>query len=220
MRSQPTIYLCDDDEGVRNSLSFLLKQHGFTVRAFASGPELLDAVDAVTPPLRGVFVLDVRMEPLPGPVVHDRLREKGYAARNPVIFLSGHGDISAAVAAMAKGALNFVEKPATDDKLIHQLREALVLEEEWQAKARRREFLHALWQSLAPQQKRVAVLVGEGNLNKVIAGKLHVSDRMVEVHRSKVFEKLGVDSAAELATTLADMRAAGIALEGAAVDTD
>jgi FixJ family two-component response regulator len=118
MRSQPTIYLCDDDEGVRNSLSFLLKQHGFTVRAFASGPELLDAVDAVTPPLRGVFVLDVRMEPLPGPVVHDRLREKGYAARNPVIFLSGHGDISAAVAAMAKGALNFVEKPATDDKLI------------------------------------------------------------------------------------------------------
>jgi two-component system response regulator DctR len=218
MSSQPTIYLCDDDEGVRNSLSFLLKQHGFAVRAFANGLDLLEAIDATPPPLRGVFVLDVRMEPLPGPVVHDRLREKGYAARNPVIFLSGHGDIAAAVAAMAKGALNFVEKPGTDDKLIHQLREALVLEEEWQAKARRREFLHSLWHSLAPQQKRVAILVGEGTLNKVIAGKLNVSDRMVEVHRSKVFEKLGVDSAAELATTLADMRASGIALEVAASD--
>jgi two-component system response regulator DctR len=153
------------------------------------------------------------MDPMPGPAVHEKLRELGFAARNPVIFLSGHGDIPAAVTAMAKGALNFVEKPATDDKLIEVLQEALIKEEEWQAKARRSEFLQLLWTSLAPQQRRVALLVGEGNLNKVVAGKLNVSDRMVEVHRSKVFEKLGVDSAAELATTIADMRACGIALD-------
>ncbi len=212
MSTQPIIYLCDDDEGVRNSLSFLLKQHGFSVRAFASGPDLLAAIAEVPAPLRGVFVLDVRMEPMAGPVVHDRLRELGFAARNPVIFLSGHGDIPAAVAAMAKGALNFVEKPATDDILIQQLREALLKEEEWQSRARRCAFLHSLWESLAPQQRRVAILVGEGNLNKVIAAKLEISDRMVEVHRSKVFEKIGVDSAAELATTLSDMRACGIAV--------
>jgi two-component system response regulator DctR len=213
MTTQTTIYLCDDDEGVRNSLSFLLKQHGFSVLAFASGPDLLDAIAKVPSPLRGVFVLDVRMDPMPGPAVHEKLRELGFAARNPVIFLSGHGDIPAAVTAMAKGALNFVEKPATDDKLIQQLREALVKEGEWQSKARRCEFLRSMWDSLAPQQRRVAMQVGEGNLNKVIAGNLDISNRMVEVHRSRVFEKLGVDSAAELATTLADMRACGISLD-------
>lgn len=99
----PTIYLCDDDEGVRSSIAFLLRQHDLNVLTYASGPELLAALDAWTTPQRGIFVLDVRMEPLSGLQVHDALISRGLGTRMPVLFLSGHGDIPMAVAAMAKG---------------------------------------------------------------------------------------------------------------------
>ena len=204
-----TIHLCDDDPGVRGALSFLLKQHGMPVKTYDSGPALLKAIDAETNPVRGVFLLDVRMDPMTGPEVHEQLLNRGLRERNPVIFLSGHGDIPLVVNAMAKGALNFVEKPYADESLISQLRSALELEAQWQAKARRNDFLRTLWESLTPQQRRVALLVAEGDLNKVVAAKLEVSERMVEVHRAKVFEKLGVDSAAGLATTVADLRSVG-----------
>jgi len=207
-----TIFLCDDDVGVSGALSFLLQQYGFEVRAYTSGPQLLAAIDSLPAPVRGVFLLDVRMEPMSGPQVHEQLLQRGLGQRNPVIFLSGHGDIPMAVAAMAKGALNFVEKPYTDDSLIAILRQALEREAQWQGAAKRSLFLQSLVESLTPQQRRVAVLVAAGDLNKVIAAKLNVSERMVEVHRAKVFEKLGVDSAAALATTVADMRTFGIEL--------
>jgi len=212
MRAAQTIFLCDDDAGVRNSLSFLCRQHGFVVSAHASGPELLSAIDAMASPVRGVFVLDVTMEPMSGPQVHEQLRARGLGKRNPVIFLSAHGDVPIVVAALTKGALNFVEKPHTDGTLLPLIREALALEEIWQSQARRAELLQSLWGSLSLQQKRVALLVAEGKLNKVIASLLDVSERTVEVHRSKVFEKMGVDSAAALATTIADLRACGISI--------
>jgi two-component system, LuxR family, response regulator DctR len=213
-----TIFLCDDDVGVSGALSFLLRQYGFEVQAYSSGPALLAALDALPPPVRGVFLLDVRMEPMSGPEVHEQLLQRGLRQRNPVIFLSGHGDIPMAVAAMAKGALNFVEKPYADDSLIAILRDALAQETQWQAAAKRAEFLQSMVASLTPQQRRVAVLVAAGDLNKVIAAKLNVSERMVEVHRAKVFEKLGVDSAAALATTVADIRACGLELSPPASD--
>jgi two-component system, LuxR family, response regulator DctR len=209
-----TVFLCDDDPGVRGALAFLMRQHGMTVAAHASGPELLAALDALPPPVRGVFLLDLRMEPMGGAEVHQALITRGLQARNPVLFLSGHGSIPAAVASVQRGAVDFLEKPYTDDTLIERLERAFALEEKWQAEARRREFLVSLWDDVTPQQRRVAVLVAAGDLNKVIAGKLQVSERMVEVHRARVFEKLGVDSAAALATTLASMRAMEIALEG------
>ncbi len=209
-----TVYLCDDDPAVRGALTFLLRQHGMTVSAHASGPELLQALDAVPAPVRGVFVLDLRMEPMGGEEVHQALIARGLHARNPVLFLSGHGSIPMAVASVQRGAVDFLEKPYTDDSLIERLDRAFELEAQWQAEARRREFLVSLWEDVTPQQRRVALLVAAGDLNKVIASKLDVSERMVEVHRARVFEKLGVDSAAELATTLAAMRAMEIALEG------
>jgi len=140
-----TVFLCDDDPDVRGALAFLLKQHGFSVSAHASGPDLLAAVDAQPAPVRGVFVLDVRMEPLSGPEVHEQLLARGLRQRNPVIFLSGHGDIPLAVAAMARGALDFVEKPYADSALVAQLQRALTLEEEWQGAARRCDFLRYMW---------------------------------------------------------------------------
>ncbi len=208
-----TVYLCDDDPAVRGALSFLLRQHGMAVSAHASGPELLQALDAVPAPVRGVFVLDLRMEPMGGEEVHQALIARGLQARNPVLFLSGHGSIPMAVASVQRGAVDFLEKPYTDDSLVERLERAFALEAQWQAEARRREFLVSLWEDVTPQQRRVALLVAAGDLNKVIAAKLEVSERMVEVHRARVFEKLGVDSAAELATTLAAMRGMAITLE-------
>jgi two-component system response regulator DctR len=215
MTQQTTIYICDDDEDVRGGLSFLLRQAEFDVRAFASGAALLEAIEAEPKPLRAIFVLDLDMPPMDGDVVHDQLIAQGHAKRSPVIFLSGRGTITRAVQAVNKGALDFVEKPYTSGTLLPLLHRAVVLEAEWHQQAKRCDFLQSMWDSLTPQQRKVALLVSEGHLNKVTGSMLELSERMVEVHRAKAFEKLGVDSPAELATTMAAMRACGIAVGSA-----
>ncbi len=96
--------------------------------------------------------------------------------------------------------------------MVGRLQEALEREADWYAKAQREAFLQSLWTSLTPQQRRVALLVADGDLNKVIAEKMGLSDRMVEVHRARAFEKLGVDSSAALATTVAALKASGLDL--------
>lgn len=212
MNSNQTIYLCDDDEGVRSALSYLLKKHGFKVSAYGSGPDLLAAVDDAPTPVRGLFVLDGRMEPMSGAVVHEQLRCRGLEKRNPVIFLSGHGDIPAAVSAMEKGAISFVEKPHTEDKLLPLIHQALALEEKWQVSARRSDFLCSMWESLTVRQCQIALHKAEGELNKVIGAKLGITERMVEEHWVKVRDKLGVDTVAALATTIAELRACGVDL--------
>jgi FixJ family two-component response regulator len=212
MNAPATVFLCDDDEDVRGGVSFLLREAGFAVRAYGSGAELLEAIEAEPKPLRAIFVLDLDMPPMDGDVVHDQLIARGYAKSNPVIFLSGRGTIARAVQAVNKGALDFVEKPHTSGALLPLLQQALVLESELHHKAKRCDFLQCMWDSLTPQQRKVAVLVAEGHLNKVTGSMLDIGERMVEVHRSKAYEKLGVDSPATLATTIADMQAYGIAV--------
>ena len=208
--SEPTIFLCDDDEGVRSSIAFLLRQHDLAVVPYASGPELLSALDGATTPLRGIFVLDVRMEPLSGLQVHEALISRGLASRMPVLFLSGHGDIPMAVGAMARGAFSFVEKPYADEALVQLMRQALALELQWHARVARHDALRQLISSLPRQQLRLMPMVAAGELNKTIAWKMELSVRTVEEHRRKIFERLNVHSAAELATLLAEARTAGI----------
>jgi two-component system response regulator DctR len=188
----------------------LLRQAEFDVRAFGSGAALLEAIDSEPQPLRAIFVLDLDMPPMDGDVVHEQLIARGYAKRSPVIFLSGRGTITRAVQAVNKGALDFVEKPYTSGTLLPLLHRALVLEADLHNQAKRCDFLQSLWDSLTPQQRKVAMLVAEGHLNKVTASMLELSERMVEVHRAKAFEKLGVDFPAELATTIAAMKACRI----------
>lgn len=177
---------------------------------YASGPELLAALDAWTTPQRGIFVLDVRMEPLSGLQVHDALISRGLGTRMPVLFLSGHGDIPMAVAAMAKGAFHFVEKPYADDALVQLMERALEQEVQWHARMARHDAMLQLIAGLSRQQVRLMPPVAAGELNKTIAWKMELSVRTVEEHRRKIFERLNVHSAAELATLLAEARAAGI----------
>jgi two-component system response regulator DctR len=196
------VHLVDDEAAVRDALAFLLSTHGLKARAYASGPELLAALEGG--PLRGCVVLDVRMEPMSGLQVHDELVRRGVPL--PVIFLSGHGDIPMAVEALQKGALDFVEKPFGDEALVRKVERALALEAERHAAAGSREADLALLARLSDRERDVMRLVAAGKLNKVIADELNISVRTVEVHRARVFAKLEVRSAAEVASLLARVK--------------
>ncbi len=197
--AEPMVHLVDDEAAVRDALAFLLQSHGLAARAYASGPELLAALDAG--PLRGCIVLDVRMEPMSGLQLHDELVARGVTL--PVIFLSGHGDIPMAVDALHKGALDFVEKPFSDESLVQRVERALRLEAAHASARTDREREAARLTALTEREHEVMLRVAAGKLNKVIADELHISVRTVEVHRARVFSKLGVRSAAEVASLLA-----------------
>ncbi|HEY9067648.1 MAG TPA: response regulator [Burkholderiaceae bacterium] len=199
------VYLLDDEAAVRDALAFLLTSRGMTVRAFASGPELLAAVDAEVSasarPLTGVFLLDMRMEPMSGFAVHEALMAR--RLRNPVLFLSAHGDIPMAVEALKKGAFDFLEKPYSDNALADRVEQAVRIDATMHRHDARAAERDARLASLTEREHEVMQRVAAGKLNKVIADELHVSVRTVEVHRARVYAKLGVRSAAEVATLLA-----------------
>jgi two-component system response regulator DctR len=198
----PTVHIVDDEAPVRDALAFLFGSHGLPVRAYADGPALLAAFDAA--PQRGCILLDVRMEPLSGLQVHAALIERGVPL--PVVFLSGHGDIPMAVEALHKGAFDFVEKPFGDTTLVQRVQRALAQEAARHEAAVAAAAQQGRLASLSPREHEVMQRVAAGKLNKVIADELCISVRTVEVHRSRVFEKLGVRSSAEVATLLATGR--------------
>ena len=209
MSAVVTVYVCDNDQDVRESLTFLLEQEMLTVRAHASGPELLAAVDAAPEPFRGIFLLDQDMAPMRGSQVHAQLLARGLAHRSPVLFLSGRSTLPMAVDAMRRGAVTYLEKPFTGPTILPWVREALETEAQWFEKSRRGDELRAMWNLLSPRQKEVAELVVDGQLNKTMAWDMDISRSMIEQHRRKMFNRLAVKSAAELATLIAEMRACG-----------
>ena len=198
--AEAAVHLVDDDPGVRDALTFLLRSRGLNVRAFDSGPALLEALDRESPP-KGVFLLDVRMEPMTGTRLHDELLAR--RLRNPVLFLTGHGDIPMVVEALKKGAFDFLEKPYSDNALADRLEQALAVDAAMQAEGAQAAERSARLASLTEREREVMTRVAAGKLNKVIADELNVSVRTVEVHRARVFAKLGVRSAAEVATLVA-----------------
>jgi two-component system, LuxR family, response regulator DctR len=196
----PTVHLVDDEAPVRAALEFLLASHGLAVRSYASGTALLQSLQD-SPALSGCILLDVRMEPLSGLQVYDELVARGVPT--PVIFLTGHGDIRMAVAALKKGAFDFVEKPFGDAALVERVRDALALDAAQQQRQRDGDSRGVLLAALTPREQDVMQRVAAGKLNKVIADEMNVSMRTVEVYRARVYAKLGVRSSAELATLLA-----------------
>lgn len=194
------VHLVDDEATVRAALQFLLASHGLAVHSYDSGVALLERL-ARGPALRGCILLDVRMEPLSGLQVHDELVQRG--VQLPVIFLTGHGDIRMAVAALKKGAFDFVEKPFGDAALVERVRDALASDAEQQQRRADGDSRGALLAALTAREQEVMHRVAAGKLNKVIADEMNVSMRTVEVYRARVFAKLGVRSSAELATLLA-----------------
>jgi two-component system response regulator DctR len=196
-----TVYLADDEAALRDALGFLFAAHGLQVQAFDNGGALLDALAASSVALPACILLDVRMDPMSGLQVFDELRRRGNPL--PVIFLSGHGDIAMAVDALKLGAFDFIEKPFHDAVLIERVRKALDACNQAVAHQSSARALQARIEGLSARERELMHHVAAGKLNKIIADEMHISVRTVEVHRSRVFAKLGVRSAAELATLLA-----------------
>ncbi|HSD36184.1 MAG TPA: response regulator [Rhodocyclaceae bacterium] len=191
------VHIVDDDDAIRDALEFLLQTHGIASQSWRDAESfLLDYRDS----MRGCILLDVRMGAMTGPECFDILRNRG--CRMPVVFLTGHGDVPLAVDVMRAGATHFIEKPPQHALLVEALREALQRDAVAQQEIDQRAGLAARVEQLSPREREVMALVLEGKLNKVIADELDISMRTVEVHRSNVFEKMGVRSAVELATLL------------------
>lgn len=195
------VHLVDDEAPVRDALEFLFASHELPVRSYASGQVFLDSLGDTPQNLVGCVVLDVRMEPISGLQVHDALM--AHDVRVPVIFLTGHGDIPMAVEALKKGAFDFVEKPAGDAALVQRVRDALNADALRRSRLAEGDMRGAKLSELTPREHEVMERVAAGKLNKVIADELNVSVRSVEVYRARVYAKLGVRSAAEVATFLA-----------------
>lgn len=199
MNYQPeacVVHVVDDDPGLRRSLRFLLDSVGWTVQLHASAEEFLDVVAAPqTQPC--CLLLDIRMPSMSGLELQQVLRGRGIDL--PILFMTGHADVSMAVQAMKSGAIDFIEKPFNDQKVLDAVAAAIRQSAEAIDEAGRRHAAGAMLALLSPREQEVARLVAQGQPNKQIASSLNISEKTVHIHRQHVMEKAGVSSAAELA---------------------
>ena len=187
-------HIIDDDEAIRDALQWLFKTRDVACAPWPSAEEFLAAVQ---PDWRGCAVIDIRMAGMSGLECFDALRARGNLL--PVVFITGHGDVPMAVAALKKGAFDFIEKPFNDSDLVDVVVRALDADAQRQIAAATRETVEARLALLTAREREVMEQILAGKYNKVIADHLNISMRTVEAHRSKVFDKMAVRSAVELA---------------------
>lgn len=195
-----TVFVVDDDEAVRNSLRFLLKSVGLATQTLASAREFLDSYRPQQP---GCLVLDVRMPGMSGLELQQQLNLRG--AVIPVIFITGHGDVPMAVEAMQQGAFDFLQKPFRDQDLIDRIQRALERDSRNRAALAQHARIHERLESLTAREREVMALMVRGLANKVIAADLGISQRTVEIHRSRVMDKSGAASLAQLVRMTLDL---------------
>jgi RNA polymerase sigma factor (sigma-70 family) len=198
------VYVVDDDEPMRDSLQWLLESNGHAVEAYASAEAFLEAWRE---DMRGCLVLDVRMPGMSGLELHEHLADR--RSTLPVVFVTGHGDVPMAVAALKKGAVDFIEKPFNDKEMLRLVARCLELERARRAARAREDDARRCIGALTEREREVMRLVVAGKLNKQIADELGISIKTVEVHRARVMEKMQARSLAELVRMT-------IAAEGAA----
>ncbi|BBF84468.1 probable transcriptional regulatory, LuxR family [Aquitalea magnusonii] len=194
--------IVDDDAAVRQALIWLLDGQGYQVSGFESAEEFLATGPDIS--FNGLIV-DLRMSGMSGIMLLERLAGLEYCP--PAIMLTAHGDVPHAVAAIKLGALDFMEKPFDDEVLLARVDNMLQQDEANRASHARRQRVGGLLAQLTEREKEVMQLILLGKLNKQIAEDLSISMKTVEVHRSRVFEKMGVKSAVELAGLLAASQA-------------
>ncbi len=199
--NQALAHIVDDDEAIRDALTWLLRTRNVAARAWDSAEAFLAGWQA---DFHGCIVLDIRMKEMSGLECFDVLLERNNSM--PVIFLTGHGDVPMAVSTLKKGAFDFLEKPFDDNALVDVVIRAMEADARRQASQETQATVAGRLAQLTPREQEVMQLVLAGKFNKVIADELNISMRTVEVHRSRVFEKMGVRSAVELAQLLAPGR--------------
>lgn len=213
---QPTlnacVYIVDDDAIVRDAMAWLLRSRRLMSETFDSAESFAAMLEkkfpekkALTPKQAGCILLDVRMPGQSGLALFETLLANGLAKAWPVIFLTGHADVPTAVDSVKRGAFDFCEKPFSDNALVDRIEQALALSNQHLTTQQLSADLTSRLTELTERERDVMRLVVEGLPNKLIADQLDISVRTVEVHRSRVFEKMNVKSAVELANLLREI---------------
>ncbi|WP_157314308.1 response regulator transcription factor [Chitinibacter sp. GC72] len=193
------IAIVDDDDAIRDALSWLFSTRNHSVQLFASAEELLANYN---PDAFGCLILDVRMPGMGGMELFSKLQERAYTP--PVVFLTGHGDVPMAVAALKQGAADFIEKPFSDNDIVDLVEGCLSMDQMNRSEWENRTAVGERLACLTPRETEVMKLILTGRLNKQIADDLSISMKTVEVHRARILEKMQVKTAMELAARLRD----------------
>ncbi len=188
-----TIHVVDDDEALRDSMTWMLEGNGYQVAAYDSAEAFLAVC---RPDMAGCVVLDVRMPGMSGLELFEELSRRRCTL--PVVFITGHGDVPMAVSALKKGAVDFIEKPFSERDMLRLIEQCLKLERENRDKRLLEADTARRLEHLTQREREVLDLIIVGTLNKQIADVLGISIKTVEVHRARVMEKMGANSLAEL----------------------
>ncbi|HEX5056835.1 MAG TPA: response regulator [Gammaproteobacteria bacterium] len=190
---QQIVFVVDDDEAVRDALRLLLKSAHLPVQDYASPAEFLESYD---PRQGGCLVLDIHMPGLNGLQLQDELSRRGGGI--PIVFITGHGDVSMAVQAMKQGAVEFLQKPFRDEDLLGAIRKAFERDRKHREQYRESDGVRRRYDTLTPREKEIMQKVAAGQSSKQIANELDISQRTVEIHRGSVMQKMQADSVAAL----------------------
>jgi RNA polymerase sigma factor (sigma-70 family) len=201
MPKRELVFVVEDDPVVRQSLVMLIETLGVAVRGHATGRGFLDDPDGRR---ASCVVLDVRLPGLGGLEVQSRMSDLGLTA--PVIFITGHGDVPMAVAAMRGGAVDFLQKPFDNQSLLERVGQAIARGRDLRQEEELRKIATARLATLSPREREVLALLVEGRMNKAIAAELGISSKTVEDHRASIMRKMQVRSIAELVRLVADSR--------------
>ena len=190
---EPTVYIVEDDDAVRDSLQLLLESVGMPVATFPRADAFLDAYHA---DMAGCLVLDIRMPGINGMELQRKLNTQHSTL--PIIFVTGHGDVPMAVEAMQQGAVDFIQKPYREQELLDNIQQAMEMDAEHRQQLQEQHKIQERIDALTPREAEVMELMVEGKANKAIAFDLDISQRTVEIHRARVMDKMDAKSLAQL----------------------
>lgn len=193
IKDRELIFLIDDDESVRSSLSLFLQLNGYTVESFESAEQYLYSDKHAG---AGCLILDVNLSGKSGLELQEELINRN--SHLPIIFITGYANIHTSVYTLKKGAINYLEKPFEEEELLQSVSEALELSRKNLADSKEIQNAQQLIQKLTPKEYEVLTYLITGKLNKQIAGKLNIVEHTVKIHKRNIYEKLGVRSVPEI----------------------
>jgi len=191
--ARTAVYIVDDDAAVRDSMAQLLGMHGYETRQFADAADYLDEAEKLP---KGCLLLDIRMPGMSGMELQDELKKRG--REEPIVFVTGHGDIGLAVKAMKAGATDFLQKPCDEDELIGAVRDALAGKRQAQPAGAVDDKAASALARLTDREREILGYVSKGLTSKAIAQRLGISVRTVDIHRANIMNKTGTRNVVEL----------------------